>query len=706
MKMAECAVLLGLLICASPVTAQSVQQSGTVTPGHVATWLTTGVIGDGGVPGGPIFTGSTTQNDFACVGSGSPAVIIDCGLSATGVNNWTAQQNFNGGITVSGAITLNVAPLTFNSSTTLPTPATQGLLINGTITGTSASASGYTANATFLQNNAILTSPNASFIGQAITCSIGGGAASGMQGNTVCLNVATGLNAATINTAGQYVGIVSTAQANSNDGGGSGTERGAFFAYGCNAYAAVTGVHIQELTCGEMDVAAVTGTTVLYKAGFSSVLFNPAAGGDAVHGTDVDAGFAVGSWVGTALWNTAYLVTGWNGSFPVSATGVVLGVDSGPAGTIGSVYRGVDFGKMKCSGDGNAGFLVTSNSLAGGSFGYGTLIHCSGAIELRNGGATNSVAAGSAWIGGNASSGLEGLVLQGNGTGADIFMADRGGNGGLALITNSGAPLIYIYHGAQFAGTSSGQTTLKSNTSAATGTINIPSPAGTDTMAVLGLAQTFTASQTLSAALVYGGVTLSNSVVGTGSMVLSTSPTFTTSITSAVMYGGAAANSNLLLIGTSNGSPSGDSLAIRSSTVAFQTNGAANDLIINTAVSFTTCTALTTSSSTLACTASASRYKNIFQDESPTLSEASQRLDKVRDGVPVWSYRDEYQKEFGAGIRVGLIADDVEAMDSRCVTYDDNGKLKDYWDRCVIAYLVADRKQLKSRIDRLESQNR
>lgn len=44
---------------------------------------------------------------------------------------------------------------------------------------------------------------------------------------------------------------------------------------------------------------------------------------------------------------------------------------------------------------------------------------------------------------------------------------------------------------------------------------------------------TITGSLTLSAALVYGGVTLSNAVTGTGNMVLSASPTFTGTITAA-----------------------------------------------------------------------------------------------------------------------------------------------------------------------------
>jgi hypothetical protein len=113
--MAQCAVLLGLLICASPIQAQSVQQSGTVTPGHIASWATNGVLVDGGIPGGPIFTGSTTVNDFAC--AGASGTIIDCGLSAVGTNAWTGLQNFNGGATAPtrspGDNTTNIANTAF-----------------------------------------------------------------------------------------------------------------------------------------------------------------------------------------------------------------------------------------------------------------------------------------------------------------------------------------------------------------------------------------------------------------------------------------------------------------------------------------------------------------------------------------------------------------------------------------------------------------
>jgi hypothetical protein len=91
--------LLGALLCASSVNAQNppVIQGGQVTPGHIAQWLTNGVIGDGGTPGTTIFTGSTTVNDFACVGASN--TLIDCGISGVSTSAWTGLQNFNGGAT-------------------------------------------------------------------------------------------------------------------------------------------------------------------------------------------------------------------------------------------------------------------------------------------------------------------------------------------------------------------------------------------------------------------------------------------------------------------------------------------------------------------------------------------------------------------------------------------------------------------------------
>lgn len=109
------------LLFSSIANGQSVQQSGQVTPGHISTWITDGVIGDGGIPGGPIFTGATTLNDFACVGTSG--TIIDCGLSAVNTNAWTGLQNFNGGATAPtrspGDSTTNVATTAFVGANSL-----------------------------------------------------------------------------------------------------------------------------------------------------------------------------------------------------------------------------------------------------------------------------------------------------------------------------------------------------------------------------------------------------------------------------------------------------------------------------------------------------------------------------------------------------------------------------------------------------------
>jgi hypothetical protein len=112
---------------------------------------------------------------------------------------------------------------------------------------------------------------------------------------------------------------------------------------------------------------------------------------------------------------------------------------------------------------------------------------------------------------------------------------------------------------------------------------------------------------------------------------------------------------------------------------------------------YDSCTALTTGATgIIACTASAARFKEISTAVSPADADAG--LDKLRVGAPVWNYKPEYASRFGEGPRVGLIADDVAKMDPRCVVEKDGG-VSDYWDRCVIAYIVAAHENLKQQFD-------
>ncbi len=84
-----------------------------------------------------------------------------------------------------------------------------------------------------------------------------------------------------------------------------------------------------------------------------------------------------------------------------------------------------------------------------------------------------------------------------------------------------------------------------------------------------------------------------------------------------------------------------------------------------------------------ACPASDKALKNdIGFLSAPAASAALDKLPAV-----VYTYKDE--KTYGAQPYVGLYAQDVEKMDKRCAAYDRSGKLQNYDERCLIAYLVA-----------------
>lgn len=124
------------------------------------------------------------------------------------------------------------------------------------------------------------------------------------------------------------------------------------------------------------------------------------------------------------------------------------------------------------------------------------------------------------------------------------------------------------------------------------------------------------------------------------------------------------------------------------------TSASGTSTVCNTAG---TSTALTLVASGTACAASAMRFKDAYPEQALNLTG----LDQLRTDVP-WSYRRDSGTYENGLIHVGLIADDVESMDPRCVVRDGEGKLLNYYDRCVLAYLVADRKALKARIIALE----
>lgn len=101
---------------------------------------------------------------------------------------------------------------------------------------------------------------------------------------------------------------------------------------------------------------------------------------------------------------------------------------------------------------------------------------------------------------------------------------------------------------------------------------------------------------------------------------------------------------------------------------------------------------VTYASAVAGCVPSAKRFKDPL-----SWGLEADRIDLLRPAV--WQYKDTEQ--WGDRPYVGLYADDVEKMDPRCVSRDKDGKLENYEDRCVIAYLVATVQKQQQQIARL-----
>ncbi|CAB4169141.1 hypothetical protein UFOVP1413_51 [uncultured Caudovirales phage] len=117
------------------------------------------------------------------------------------------------------------------------------------------------------------------------------------------------------------------------------------------------------------------------------------------------------------------------------------------------------------------------------------------------------------------------------------------------------------------------------------------------------------------------------------------------------------------------------------------------------AVCYNTGTGVFTYNSTVGtCTVSALRYKTPGKDI--TSDVAFMGLSGLR--TQSWTYK----KMDGLDVRerVGLYADDVAKMDSRCATYNDKKEVENYDDRCILAYAVAAIKTLKVANDNMNTE--
>lgn len=236
------------------------------------------------------------------------------------------------------------------------------------------------------------------------------------------------------------------------------------------------------------------------------------------------------------------------------------------------------------------------------------------------------------------------------------------------------------------------------------GNINIDtaSSAGTITLASL---VTTSKAVTMSAALTYGGVTLSNAVTGTGNMVLSTSPTFTGTITAAAAnYSGllsASATSLSAALQIKNASLSGKNWDFIP-----QTNSGDTDLLFYYEGTGAGTKAVLSKDGAWqwnaygagAITSDSSGNLTSVSDE--TLKDIQRDFTATVDGIKPIVYK--WKKESGMETEheyAGFSAQNCQAADPLMVGKRGDGKLT-LQDRAVLAAVVNSIHQLNERLSR------
>ena len=398
--------VVALLLAATYLTSAfaqsgtSVRQSGTVTPNTVPAWVTSGVIS------GNITSADSPVTSFGVTSANAAGICANSARQSTGA--WQALclgmlsgvptisvQNYGSApvqslqFVINGAAQgfLTVSPLpvvignfpcftstagglkdcgisstnpTFAGITLSPTASTtnQALVTSQTPSGTSVApntpttlypnASTFSLNSMAIASEAVqLNTSSGAVNGFSIVDSYGG---SSVVGNRQGLYVQGDLTAASGNTAGNYVAGTFFQGAGSNDGGGSGTERGSFFGLNPVAYAYAAATHIQELAGMEVNVGAQTGSAMVGKVGLSVTQLAT----DAVQGTTTDAAIWVANQSGAVGWKDGLLFDATTAAPFTSGATVIASRGSN------TLTNGVDFSSFTFTGSAfkSTGFSV------------------------------------------------------------------------------------------------------------------------------------------------------------------------------------------------------------------------------------------------------------------------------------------------------------------------------------------------------------
>jgi len=138
-----------------------------------------------------------------------------------------------------------------------------------------------------------------------------------------------------------YVGIQGVAVAYANDNGTAISPQGAVFGFSALAVLATAATHYLNLTGGEVNVGARTGTSVTYKSGLQIC----ATPDDAVKGTVHDVSLSLSNQAGAIGFDYGLMFSAANGAHPVSTTGTLIGT-KGAA----TVAKGIDLSSYDITG--------------------------------------------------------------------------------------------------------------------------------------------------------------------------------------------------------------------------------------------------------------------------------------------------------------------------------------------------------------------
>jgi hypothetical protein len=130
-----------------------------------------------------------------------------------------------------------------------------------------------------------------------------------------------------------YVAGVFVAQAISNDGGGTGTEKGSIFGINPVATLSASATHMAECSGGEVDLSAALGSSVLNKYGWKVTQLST----DKVQGSVNDAALFFGNQSGAVGWGALIQVGDGINANPLTTSGTIMKLLGSP-----TVANGID----------------------------------------------------------------------------------------------------------------------------------------------------------------------------------------------------------------------------------------------------------------------------------------------------------------------------------------------------------------------------